>query len=64
MARTAAADTHDRPAIDALSNGGVQLHHTRLSRVVVPEFVLRQASHATGPTGMDRPDPVPAPSRA
>jgi len=36
MARTAAADSHNRPAIDALSNGGLQLHHTRLSRMVVP----------------------------
>ena len=44
MARTAAADTHhDRPAIDALSNGGLQLHHTRLARVVVPEsFYVRR----------------------
>ena len=42
MARTAAAE-HDRPAIDALSNGGVQLHHTRLSRAVVPEsFYVRR----------------------
>jgi hypothetical protein len=43
MARPAAADTHDRPVIDALSNGGLQLHHTRLSRVVVPEsFYVRR----------------------
>ena len=43
MAKTADADPHDRPAIDALSNGGVQLFHMRLSRVVVREsFYVRR----------------------
>jgi ParB/RepB/Spo0J family partition protein len=37
MATTTAADPHDRLAIDARPNGGVQLRHIPLSRVVVPE---------------------------
>lgn len=37
MATTTAADTQDRPAIDAGPTGGVQLRHIPLSRVVVPE---------------------------
>jgi ParB/RepB/Spo0J family partition protein len=37
MATTTAADRHDRSAIDAVPNGGVQLRHIPLSRVVVPE---------------------------
>lgn len=35
MATTTMVDTHDRPAIDAVPNGGVQLRHIPLSRVVV-----------------------------
>ncbi|MBV9337841.1 MAG: ParB/RepB/Spo0J family partition protein [Solirubrobacterales bacterium] len=37
MATTTAADTHERPAIDEVPSGGVQLRHIPLSRVVVPE---------------------------
>ena len=37
MAITTAADTHDRPQNDTAPNGGVQLRHIPLSRVVVPE---------------------------
>ena len=37
MATTTAADRHDRSAIDAVPDGGVQLRHIPLSRVVVPE---------------------------
>ena len=37
MATTTAADTHERPAIDEVTSGGVQLRHIPLSRVVVPE---------------------------
>jgi hypothetical protein len=57
MARTAAAE-HDRPAIDALSNGGLQLHHTRLARLVVPEsFYVRRLTPLgrLGWTGPIRP---------
>jgi hypothetical protein len=35
MATNTPADTQDRPAIDAGPNGGVQLRHIPLSRVVV-----------------------------
>ena len=37
MATTTAAETHDAAAIDAAPNGGAQLRHIPLSRVVVPE---------------------------
>ncbi|MBV8997450.1 MAG: ParB/RepB/Spo0J family partition protein [Solirubrobacterales bacterium] len=37
MATTTAAQTHDEAAIDAVPNGGVQLRHIPLSRVVVSE---------------------------
>jgi len=37
MATTTGADRHDRSAIDAVPDGGVQLRHIPLSRVVVPE---------------------------
>ena len=37
MATTTAADGHDQPSVDAGPNGGVQLRHISLSRVVVPE---------------------------
>jgi len=37
MATITAAETHDEAAIDAVPNGGVQLRHIPLSRVVVPE---------------------------
>ena len=37
MATTTAAETHDAAAINAAPNGGVQLRHIPLSRVVVPE---------------------------
>jgi ParB family transcriptional regulator, chromosome partitioning protein len=36
-ATNTAADTRDPAAIDAVPNGGVQLRHIPLSRVVVPE---------------------------
>ena len=35
MATTTAAETHDAAAIDGAPNGGVQLRHIPLSRVVV-----------------------------
>jgi len=35
MATTTAAETHNAAAIDAVPNGGVQLRHIPLSRVVV-----------------------------
>jgi ParB family transcriptional regulator, chromosome partitioning protein len=37
MATTTPADAHDQPSVDAGPNGGVQLRHIPLSRVVVPE---------------------------
>ena len=37
MATTTTAGRHDRSAIDAVPDGGVQLRHIPLSRVVVPE---------------------------
>ena len=37
MATTTAANTDDRPEVDGAPNGGVQLRHIPLSRVVVPE---------------------------
>jgi ParB/RepB/Spo0J family partition protein len=37
MATTTTADTHDRQEVDLAPNGGVQLRHIPLSRVVVPE---------------------------
>jgi hypothetical protein len=35
MATTTAVDTHDGPEVNGAPNGGVQLRHVPLSRVVV-----------------------------